>query len=186
MPGDQNSTQNQDSTENSIPPSPQEPTEQGPENTAHSDPSEALPEAPESPKEAVDAIPINNDTSPLNQPEAISQESESGSEIPENQGSSSSKPETAQIPVNEPLPESEPSVSEAKEEPKPIETPEPEPEKEKPRVSYLKSQKWGELLITARDAIQFRKRKKLDRVMSLFLEKSKITNDEVEKLLHVS
>ena len=43
-----------------------------------------------------------------------------------------------------------------------------------------------ELLIKARNAIQFRKRKKLDRVMSLFLQKSKITNDEVEKFLHVS
>ena len=43
-----------------------------------------------------------------------------------------------------------------------------------------------QLLISARNAIQFRKRKKLDRVMSLFLQKSKITNDEVEKFLHVS
>ena len=34
--------------------------------------------------------------------------------------------------------------------------------------------------------MQFRKRKKLDRVMSLFLKQSKITNDEVEKFLHVS
>ena len=96
------------------------------------------------------------------------------------------EPVTAQIPVNEPLPESEPSVSEAKEEPKPIETPEPEPEKEKPRISYIKSQKAKELLEMARNAIQFRKRKKLDRVMSLFLQQSKITNDEVEKFLHVS
>ena len=43
-----------------------------------------------------------------------------------------------------------------------------------------------ELLVKARNAIQFRKRKKLDRVMSLFLKQSKITNDEVEKFLHVS
>ena len=43
-----------------------------------------------------------------------------------------------------------------------------------------------QLLVTARNAIQFRKRKKLDRVMSLFLQHSKITNDEVEKFLHVS
>ncbi len=43
-----------------------------------------------------------------------------------------------------------------------------------------------QLLISARNAIQFRKRKKLDRVMSLFLKQSKITNDEVEKFLHVS
>jgi Fic family protein len=34
--------------------------------------------------------------------------------------------------------------------------------------------------------IQFRKRKKLDKVMSLFLKHSKITNDEVEKFMHVS
>ena len=43
-----------------------------------------------------------------------------------------------------------------------------------------------ELLIKARNVIQFRKRKKLDRVMSMFLNQSKITNDEVEKFLHVS
>lgn len=86
------------------------------------------------------------------------------------------EPEAAQIPGNEPLEEKE---SETK-------TPEPEPEKEKPRISYIKSQKWGELLVMARNAMQFRKRKKLDRVMSLFLKQSKITNDEVEKFLHVS
>ena len=43
-----------------------------------------------------------------------------------------------------------------------------------------------QLLISARNAIQFRKRKKLDKVMALFLQKSKITNAEVQKLLHVS
>lgn len=43
-----------------------------------------------------------------------------------------------------------------------------------------------ELLVKARNMIQFRKRKKLEKVMTLFLKKSKITNDEVEKFLHVS
>ena len=43
-----------------------------------------------------------------------------------------------------------------------------------------------ELLIKARNMIQFRKRKKLDKIMTLFLKNSKITNDEVEKFLHVS
>jgi hypothetical protein len=43
-----------------------------------------------------------------------------------------------------------------------------------------------ELLVKARNMIQFRKRKKLDRVMTLFLKKSKITNDEVREFLHVS
>jgi predicted HTH transcriptional regulator len=43
-----------------------------------------------------------------------------------------------------------------------------------------------QLLNKAQEAIQFRKRKKLDKIMSMFETKSKITNDEVEKLLHVS
>ena len=193
MPSDQNQPQNPTPEENSIPPSPQEPTEQSTENTAHSEPSDALPEAPEAPRDDFEVK--SNDIPP---PDSILTGQEKEPKIEGNQSKNepssepvsepeqTPKPETAQTPVNEPLPESEPSVSEAKEEPKPIETPEPETEKEKPRTSYLKSQKWGELLVMARNAIQFRKRKKLDRVMSLFLKQSKITNDEVEKLLHVS
>ncbi|MSR71383.1 MAG: hypothetical protein EXS50_01765 [Candidatus Taylorbacteria bacterium] len=42
------------------------------------------------------------------------------------------------------------------------------------------------LFVMAQKAIQFRKRKKLDHVMSLFNSTANITNDEVEKLLHVS
>ena len=45
MPDDQNITQNQDSVENSIPASPQEPTEPAPINTTDSEPAEALPDA---------------------------------------------------------------------------------------------------------------------------------------------
>ena len=48
MSNDQNTPQNQDSTENPSPTSPQEPTEPAPLNTAHSEPTEAFPEAPES------------------------------------------------------------------------------------------------------------------------------------------
>jgi hypothetical protein len=47
MPDDEKTSENPISEENSIPPSPQEPTEQAPENTAHSEPSVALPEVPE-------------------------------------------------------------------------------------------------------------------------------------------
>ncbi len=51
-----------------------------------------------------------------------------------------------------------------------------------------------ELFIKAQNAIQIRKRKKLNKIMAMFLknpnhtdeQKIKITNDEVEKLLHVS
>ncbi|MFZ2621255.1 MAG: hypothetical protein WAX37_01990, partial [Minisyncoccia bacterium] len=42
------------------------------------------------------------------------------------------------------------------------------------------------LLNKARFAIQTRKRNKLDRIMTLFAKRTNITNDEVEKFLHVS
>ena len=80
------------------------------------------------------------------------------------------EPQTAQIPVNEPLAEPETSQN----------------EQAKPVSVNSKSSLARELLITARNAIQFRKRKKLDKVMSLFLQQPKITNDEVEKFFHVS
>jgi predicted HTH transcriptional regulator len=44
----------------------------------------------------------------------------------------------------------------------------------------------SQLLANARFAIQTRKRKKLDHIMTMFAKRTKITNDEVEKLLHVS
>ena len=43
-----------------------------------------------------------------------------------------------------------------------------------------------EILVKARVAIQDRKRKKRDKIMQALNAKNKITNDEVEKLLHVS
>jgi Mn-dependent DtxR family transcriptional regulator len=43
-----------------------------------------------------------------------------------------------------------------------------------------------ELLNKARNAIQFRKRKKLEKLMQMFNTKLKVTNDEVEKFLYVS
>ncbi len=156
MPDDQNSTQNQDSESNSIPPSPQEPTEPASENGAHSEPSTMPSEALEAPRNSESAIPVNNNNSAQNEPETIRPESDKAPEMPENQDFPDSKPVTAQTPVNEPL-------------------------EKKPKSSLAR-----ELLITARNAIQFRKRKKLDRVISLFLHQPKITNDEVEKFLHVS
>jgi len=156
-----------------------------------------------------------------------------------------SEPQTAQIPVNEPLPTpteiiDEPVIETIPEETKPIEPeikPEPAPElipepaeeikpeipepikteskpteqipevKPEPKqeikpeptetksipevipaVAIISKSKSlaRELLVKARNMIQFRKRKKLDKVMTLFLKKSKITNDEVEKFMHVS
>src|SRR3989344_5232159 len=190
MPDDENTPQNPIPEESSIPPSPQEPTEPALENTAHSEPSVAPPEALESSPSDF-SVKSNNipppDSTPIEPEKELGNKAENeANPEPIFEQNQAPEPETAQIPGNEPLPESEPNSGEAKEEPKPIETPKPELEKEKPKVSYLKSQKAKELLIMARNAIQFRKRKKLDRVMSLFLQQSKITNDEVEKFLHVS
>ena len=195
MPDDQNSTQNPTPEKNSTPPGPQGPAEPASENTAHSEPPDAPPEALESSPNDFSVksndIPLSNSTPTEAENEQKTEENQAQNEPasePVSEPVEAPEPETAQIPVNEPLPAaSAESSAETKEEPKPeTKTPEPEPEKEKPRVSYLKSQKWNELLVMARNAMQFRKRKKLDKVMSLFLKQSKITNDEVEKLLQTS
>lgn len=102
---------------------------------------------------------------------------------------------TAQIPLNEPL-GSEP-VSEAN--PEPEEMPEVEPVEEPAPTSSPQEQSAPvvippivnkspirELLNNARFAIQTRKKKKMEKIMKLFEKKSHITNDEVEKLLHIS
>lgn len=160
MPPNQTTTENQVSENNSLPESPKEPTEQAPEVTPVSLPPDMPPEAPESPRNVDDAIPVNNDNGAQNESEAVRPEPEIPSENTQNQASSR---QTAQPPVNEPLDEQAKPVREVS----------------KPSLAR-------QLLIQARNAIQFRKRKKLDRVMSLFLQHSKITNDEVEKYLHVS
>ena len=152
MPDDEKPSENPTPEQNSIPPSPQEPTADAPILPMDSEPANAPSEALES---SPNDFPAKSNDIPPSDSTHIEPEKE-----PENQASSDAEAltdkETAQTPVNEPL-ESKPK-------------------------SFLAR----ELLITARNAIQFRKRKKLDKVMSLFLKQSKITNDEVEKFLHVS
>ena len=113
------------------------------------------------------------DNSPLNEPEPIRQESGEAQKVPENQASPSAESEsveadkpTAQIPVFEPLAETTPK--------------EVYPVSSKPKLSQ--KDLWRRFL----DKVSIGKRKKLERIMSLFLKQSKITNDEVEKFLHVS
>lgn len=166
MSDDQNTIQNPISEENSIPPSPQEPTVDIPVPATDSTPVEMPLEAPESPINVDNAVPINNDNpdenSPVStpspeesKPEELPAEGIKTEEIPPISAEPVQTPEsrTAQIPVNEPL----------------------------VKISLAR-----ELLVKARNMIQSRKRKKLDRIMNLFSAKSKITNDEVEKFLHIS
>lgn len=89
----------------------------------------------------------------------------------------------AQIPPNEPIaPEPEP-IAPA---PAPVVTqPEPQPPASIP-VILAPVHVVRDLLAKARVSIQDRKRKKRDKIMEAFTKKNQITNDEVEKLLHVS
>ena len=57
---DENTPQNPIPEENPIPPSSQEPTEQAPENTAHSEPFDVPSEASESPINADISVSLNN------------------------------------------------------------------------------------------------------------------------------
>ena len=89
---------------------------------------------------------------------------------------------TAQIPASEPLaPEVEPLPPEP--------TPEPPPQAASVPVASTPprpAQTGRDLLVKARATIQDRKHKKLERILEVLTTKGKITNDEVEKLLHVS
>lgn len=88
---------------------------------------------------------------------------------------------TAQIPANDPIA----PVSEPLPQPPP---PQPAPQAQVPPASVLAPVAFlaRDLAAKARAVIQGRKRKKLDKILTLFVKKKSISNDEVEKLLHVS
>ena len=152
-----------------------------PINTTGSEPSNMPPEAPESPINTDIPVSLNNDNPENNsiftsnpeeaKPEELAAEGGKSEGISE--PTQTPEPRTAQIPVNEPFtPEPEIKSEPLKSEPQTF---------SQPKISLAR-----ELLVKARNMIQFRKRKKLDKIMSLFLKKSKITNDEVREFLHVS
>lgn len=168
---DQNTTQNPISEETSLPTSPQEPTEPAPENTTVSEPVEVPSEAPEAPGEGFSAesnnIPPSNftPTEAEKEPERQSQNKPKSEPISELE--QAPEPLKAQTSTNEPLTET--GV-------KPVEV----------KISQPSRKNMSELLAKEHLAIQNRKRKKLDRILDLFAKQTKITNDEVEKLLHIS
>lgn len=141
------------------------------ENPVPPDTTESIPVASSEPSDmplvAPEASPTNADMPQANNDNSESVIADSQPSEPENPDSTEVIPEpdeptnttqtqTPQMPANEPF------VTEQ-------------------NPSFLRR-----LLIKAQESIQFRKRKKLDKIMSMFDTKSKITNDEVEKLLHVS
>ncbi len=201
MPDDQNITQNQDSVENSIPASPQEPTEPAPINTTDSEPAEALPDALEPPGDGFPAkstdIPPSNSTLTEAENEQKTEEKQAKNEPsiesnPEPVAEPIQTPESlkAQTSTNEPLTETDIKPVEVEiSEPQPPRQTEATPPSVPVPVSVLSQpshKNMSELRAKEHLAIQNKKRKRLNSIMSLFLKNSKITNDEVEKFLHVS
>jgi len=173
-----------------------DPSNPPPINTTVSEPSNMPSEAPESSKNADIPVSLNNPSSsealvgeanpeniplePTDTPSANPASNETGPQESEpiSEPAQTPEPRTAQMAGNEPLDStSEPLTPESQTQPA---------EATPPPVIQTSRNRVLELLNKAKLAIQFRKRKKLDKIMSLFLQKSKITNDEVEKFLHVS
>ena len=212
MREEKNKAQNQDSVENSIPPSPQEPTADAPIPPIDSEPTEAPSEAPEAPLEGFsdesNNIPFSNSTPTEAESEQKTEEKQAQNEpSPESisEPVETPEPETAQISTNEPLPVSTESSSEVKSETGEAEA---EPEANLPKTETKTSQppnhteasppyiapivpkvigkNMQELQVKEQKAIKEKLRKRLENVLNLFTKQKSITNDEVEKFLHVS
>lgn len=122
-------------------------------------PDEVVPEAP-IPEPAPIEAPI---PSPEPIPESIQPEI-----LPE--------PPTAQIPANEPIAPA----------PEPL-PPQPAPQAQVPVPVFAPITNFArDLAVKARAVIQGRKRKKLEKILEFVTTKGSVTNDQVEKLLHVS
>src|SRR3989344_2263016 len=189
MPPDLKQPQKPTPTENPSPVSPESPTLDVPIPPLESTPPEVPPGGLESSPNDFTSKSDNIAPSNSSLENPLSEQNNEGIQA-KNPEPSTTTPESAseadkqtpQIPGNEPFNEVQGEPLGEPEIPEP-ETSKPEPAKP---VEENKTSLALGLLVKARNAIQNRKRKKLDRAMSLFLKQSKITNDEVEKLLHVS
>jgi|SRR3989344_3651727 len=103
--------------------------------------------------------------------------------------------ETPATPSPEPQPGDGPPLEEISVPPTPVETllSTPEPQNQPvifsptpPSLSPIETLHPRSFLAKALESIQFRKRAKLEKIIRLVTEKHTITNDQVEKLLHVS
>ena len=169
-------TQNPIFEENPAPTPTQEPIPDAPIPPSTSEQVEMPPEATEAPMEAVDVVPVNNDNGQISLPEAenptLEQTAQMG-EVEENKVVSEATTQpTAQMAGNEPLAEPE------------TKNYQPESKSQIPTETYKNHTR--ENLTKAQLTIQEKKRKKLEKIIEALNTKGKITNDEVEKLLHVS
>jgi len=183
-----------------------------PDEPLKTEPESALTPSPDETIQPIKTILSNTQTTPTIENQIDKQKLEKlTSQIPINDPiSSETKPlvpeakilgvKTEEVsPVSETVVKTEPEIVFPSQQTKPVsETAPPEEKTQVPEptlqrevsssvsIIFQTRNKAIELLVKARSAIQTRKRKKLDKVMTMFVKKDKITNDEVEKLLHVS
>ncbi len=188
-----------------MPEEAQNPTEAAP--TSEPIVSESIPESvieavpPSEPvtiePQIIEPTPTAQPVEPLN-PESVSEPQP----IPELVSEPLPVPDSIQAPKPSPEPSTAPiettstpeseqpqqTIPEPEPEPVPIHTPEPvsTPQPQTSTPPIIQTSLARELLVKAREAIQFRKRKKLEKIMGMFLKQASITNDDVEKLLHIS
>jgi len=166
--------QNPTSTENSIPASPQEPTPEAPIPPSTSEPVAMPPEATEAPMEAESTVPVNVDNLEISSVELENPAPEQIEKVEENKAVSEATTQpTAQMAGSEPFDSTHD---------KPLA--EPESKSQIPTETYKNHT--HENLTKAQLTIQEKKRKKLEKIIEALNTKGKITNDEVEKLLHIS
>lgn len=145
--------------------------EQVQENVASEPVAEPVPTSePVAEPQPVKPVPTAQPVEPLN-PEPTSEPQPPPKPLPE-PSAPSPEPTQALEPAIEPEPQPVPQ---------PVSAPEPQVIASVSLVSRAR-----ELLIKAREVIQFRKHKKLEKIMGLFLKKQSITNDDIQKLLYVS
>jgi len=145
-----------------------------PEDNSPSTPQETVPDRPQPVEES--PAPVVEVPAETPAPEPTETAPEAAPAPPESvpvPETASTEPPTAQSTPTEPLPP----------EPEPIA---PEPPSSAASTPPAPTSHIRDLLTRARVAIQDRKRKKRDKIMLALTTKNEITNDEVEKLLHVS
>ena len=118
------------------------------------------------------------------EPEAMA--SESVTEAPPVEAQTAQpETQTAQMGRNEPLPATSEPFDSAHDKPLPEQQPASQPSA--PVLAFAPIVNLGrDVLSKARATIQSRKKSKLEKIMTELEKKGKVTNDEVEKLLHVS
>ena len=148
---------------------------EGPEETIVSE-ENSIPVSPQEPILDVPIPPTDSEPAPM-PPQTPESPTEAESAVPVNIDNGEISPPEDENPAPEQTAQTDNSASN-----KPISEAPPTSTAQMGRIEPL----GREVLVKAREAIQNKKRKKLDSILTLFTKQTKITNDEVEKLLHVS